>query len=191
VPCHDRVREWQRARRAVASEEAHDVSIALQERIVVFLMKNRGRPFCDDCISRELSAPVNNVRRETEKMKTWAGFLPANTVCLGGLARCDALRCMGSDGARRQSRDRLVPLGRKQIHWRARRCRGYGTRTERRPVGFERGPASVASGPSKEMIIRVTHIDKRDGAGWRLVHRHADFPPPDQRKPSQLTNEGH
>ena len=58
-------------------------------------------------------------------------------------------------------------------------------------VGFERGPASVAGGPSKEMIIRVTHIDKRDGAGWRLVHRHADFPPPDQRKPSQLTNEGH
>src|SRR5262252_1145019 len=25
-------------------------------------------------------------------------------------------------------------------------------------VGFERGPASVAGGPSKEMIIRVTHI---------------------------------
>jgi ketosteroid isomerase-like protein len=55
-------------------------------------------------------------------------------------------------------------------------------------VGFERGPASVAGGPSKEMIIRVTHIYKRDGTDWKLVHRHADFPPPDQRKPSQLTN---
>jgi hypothetical protein len=28
------------------------VSIILQEKIAVFLMKNRGRPFCDDCISR-------------------------------------------------------------------------------------------------------------------------------------------
>jgi ketosteroid isomerase-like protein len=55
-------------------------------------------------------------------------------------------------------------------------------------VGFERGPASVAGGPSKEMIIRVTHIYRRDGGNWSLVHRHADFPPPDERKPSQLTN---
>ena len=56
-------------------------------------------------------------------------------------------------------------------------------------VGFERGPASVAGGPSKEMVIRVTHIYRRDGADWKLVHRHADFPPPDQRRPSQLTND--
>ena len=56
-------------------------------------------------------------------------------------------------------------------------------------VGFERGPASVAGAPSKEMIIRVTHIYRRDGGDWRLVHRHADFPPPDQRRPSQLTND--
>jgi ketosteroid isomerase-like protein len=56
-------------------------------------------------------------------------------------------------------------------------------------VGFERGPASVAGGPSKEMTIRVTHIYRRDGVDWRLVHRHADFPPPDQRKPSQMTND--
>ena len=56
-------------------------------------------------------------------------------------------------------------------------------------VGFERGPASVAGGPSQEMVIRVTHIYRRDGADWKLVHRHADFPPPDQRRPSQLTND--
>jgi ketosteroid isomerase-like protein len=56
-------------------------------------------------------------------------------------------------------------------------------------VGFERGPSSVAGGPSKEMIIRVTHIYRRDGADWKLAHRHADFQPADQRKLSQLTND--
>ena len=42
-----------------------DVSIILQEKIAVFLMKNRGRPFCDDCISAELSTPTEDVQRET------------------------------------------------------------------------------------------------------------------------------
>jgi hypothetical protein len=57
-------------------------------------------------------------------------------------------------------------------------------------VGFERGPASVASGPSQEMVIRVTHIYRRENDDWKL-HRHADFPPPYQRRPSQLTNDDH
>ncbi len=50
-------------------------------------------------------------------------------------------------------------------------------------VGFERGPAAVDGGASKEMVIRVTHIYRRDGADWKLVHRHVDFPPADQRRP--------
>jgi ketosteroid isomerase-like protein len=33
------------------------------------------------------------------------------------------------------------------------------------------------------MTIRVTHTYRRYGDAWRLVHRHADFPPPDQRRP--------
>jgi ketosteroid isomerase-like protein len=49
-------------------------------------------------------------------------------------------------------------------------------------VGFERGPASVGGSPAREMVIRVTHIYKRDGGEWALVHRHADFPPEDQRQ---------
>jgi len=57
------------------------VSIILQEKIAVFLMRNRGRPFCDDCISRALSTPTADVRRETEKMKTWPGFMPADAIC--------------------------------------------------------------------------------------------------------------
>ena len=51
-------------------------------------------------------------------------------------------------------------------------------------VGFERGPASVGGGPSQEMVIRVTHIYRREDGDWKLVHRHADFPPPDQCQPS-------
>jgi ketosteroid isomerase-like protein len=48
-------------------------------------------------------------------------------------------------------------------------------------VGFERGPASVVGGPAREMVIRVTHIYRRIGGQWMLVHRHGDFPPGDPR----------
>ena len=49
-------------------------------------------------------------------------------------------------------------------------------------VGFERGEVTVDDGPPRLMTIRVTHIYRRSGDIWRLVHRHADFPPPDQRR---------
>jgi ketosteroid isomerase-like protein len=48
-------------------------------------------------------------------------------------------------------------------------------------VGFERGPAQVDGGPVREMVIRVTHVLRYEDGAWRLVHRHADFPPEDQR----------
>jgi ketosteroid isomerase-like protein len=32
------------------------------------------------------------------------------------------------------------------------------------------------------MVIRVTHIYRRRDNQWKLVHRHADFPPADQRQ---------
>ena len=51
-------------------------------------------------------------------------------------------------------------------------------------VGFERGPARVDGGPIVDMVIRVTHVFRREDGQWRLVHRHADFPPRDQRQPS-------
>jgi len=41
--------------------------------------------------------------------------------------------------------------------------------------------AVVDGGPMRDMVIRVTHIYGRIDGDWKLVHRHADFPPPDQR----------
>ncbi len=49
-------------------------------------------------------------------------------------------------------------------------------------VGFEHGEVAVDDGPARPMTIRVTHIYRRFGDEWRLVHRHADFPPADQRR---------
>ena len=48
-------------------------------------------------------------------------------------------------------------------------------------VGFERGEVSVDGGPRVPMTIRVTHTYRYSGGEWRLIHRHADFPPKDQR----------
>ena len=51
-------------------------------------------------------------------------------------------------------------------------------------VGFERSHVSIDGGPPGDMTLRVTHIYRRIDGDWRLVHRHADFPPPDPRKTS-------
>ena len=49
-------------------------------------------------------------------------------------------------------------------------------------VGFERGEVVIDGGARQPMTIRVTHIYRRFGDEWQLVHRHADFPPEDQRQ---------
>jgi ketosteroid isomerase-like protein len=48
-------------------------------------------------------------------------------------------------------------------------------------VGFERSHVSVDGGPPRDAVLRVTHIYRRIDGDWKLMHRHADFPPPDQR----------
>jgi ketosteroid isomerase-like protein len=48
-------------------------------------------------------------------------------------------------------------------------------------VGFERSHVRVEGGPPREQVIRVTHIYRRVDGEWKLVHRHADFAPPDRR----------
>jgi ketosteroid isomerase-like protein len=44
-------------------------------------------------------------------------------------------------------------------------------------VGFERGTVRVDGGPLVPMTIRVTHYYRYRHGQWRLMHRHADFPP--------------
>jgi ketosteroid isomerase-like protein len=51
-------------------------------------------------------------------------------------------------------------------------------------VGFERSHVSVDGGPPGDMTLRVTHIYRRIDGDWKLIHRHADFPPPDPRTTS-------
>jgi ketosteroid isomerase-like protein len=48
-------------------------------------------------------------------------------------------------------------------------------------VGFERGQVIVDGSEPRPMTIRVTHIYRREDGEWKLVHRHADFPPADSR----------
>jgi len=48
-------------------------------------------------------------------------------------------------------------------------------------VGVEQGDVRVDGGPERPMTLRVTHVFRRIDGRWWLVHRHADFPPPDQR----------
>ena len=49
-------------------------------------------------------------------------------------------------------------------------------------VAYERTTASVRGGPVEPYTLRVTHLYRREGGEWRIVHRHGD-PVPEQRNP--------
>ncbi|WP_232668701.1 YybH family protein [Pseudonocardia sp. TRM90224] len=49
-------------------------------------------------------------------------------------------------------------------------------------VGFERGEVRVDNGDPFPMTIRVTHVLRRIDGEWWIVHRHADYPPVDERQ---------
>lgn len=49
-------------------------------------------------------------------------------------------------------------------------------------VGTEHGEVRVDGGERIPLTLRVTHILRRIDGVWRVVHRHADFPPPGQRR---------
>jgi ketosteroid isomerase-like protein len=49
-------------------------------------------------------------------------------------------------------------------------------------VGTEQGTVRVDDGEPFVMTLRVTHVLRRIDGRWWLVHRHADFPPVDQRR---------
>jgi len=48
-------------------------------------------------------------------------------------------------------------------------------------VGLEHSEFSFDGGPVQPATLRVTHIYRREDGEWRIVHRHGDRPPVDQR----------
>ena len=78
------------------------------------------------------------------------------------------------------------------LHWVAARCSG-GTDddiefttvgrsgTLAYSVGFERITLSVDGRAPRRMVLRVTQVYRLSGGEWRIVHRHADELPVDQR----------
>jgi ketosteroid isomerase-like protein len=52
-------------------------------------------------------------------------------------------------------------------------------------LGFERFNGSIAGRPVEPVLVRVTHIYRREDGVWKIVHRHADNPGPDTRMERQ------
>ena len=46
---------------------------------------------------------------------------------------------------------------------------------------FERFNESIAGRPVEPVLVRMTHIYRREDGDWKIVHRHADNPGPDTR----------
>ena len=48
-------------------------------------------------------------------------------------------------------------------------------------LGFERFNGSIDGRPVEPVLVRVTHIYRREDGAWKILHRHADNPGPDTR----------
>ena len=44
-------------------------------------------------------------------------------------------------------------------------------------IGYERAFVSIDGNEAAVSTIRITHIHRREGGRWMLVHRHGDFAP--------------
>ncbi len=51
-------------------------------------------------------------------------------------------------------------------------------------VGYERCSRSLDGGPVEPSVLRVTHVYRREGREWKIVHRHGDVQPVDQSPPA-------
>ena len=51
-------------------------------------------------------------------------------------------------------------------------------------VGFERFNSTADDGTVEPIVIRVTHIYRREDGDWKIVHRHADTAPIDESPPA-------
>jgi ketosteroid isomerase-like protein len=52
-------------------------------------------------------------------------------------------------------------------------------------VGFERADLSVDGGPPQSTRLRVTHVYRREGGEWKIVHRHGDYVPLDEESAAE------
>jgi ketosteroid isomerase-like protein len=52
-------------------------------------------------------------------------------------------------------------------------------------VGYERFHGSIDGRPVEPITVRVTHVYRREDGDWKIVHRHGDNPPPQQRPPTE------
>lgn len=48
-------------------------------------------------------------------------------------------------------------------------------------LGYERFNGSIGGRPVEPVVVRVTHIYRRENGEWKIAHRHADNPGPDSR----------
>jgi ketosteroid isomerase-like protein len=101
-------------------------------------------------------------------------------------SRADDVSVFGAWGPCKQGWDKLG----RTFRWVATRFDGGDLRCEDVIVnvsgdlaytaGYERGTMVVDGGDPQPMTIRVTHIYRKEGGEWRLVHRHGDFAPIDE-----------
>jgi ketosteroid isomerase-like protein len=56
-------------------------------------------------------------------------------------------------------------------------------------VGYEHVSFSMDGGPVAPSTLRVTHVYRREDGEWKIVHRHADFPPIDPTAPAEASTE--
>jgi ketosteroid isomerase-like protein len=58
-------------------------------------------------------------------------------------------------------------------------------------LGFERFNGSIGGRPVEPVTVRVTHIYRREDGEWRIIHRHGNSPPVEQRPLAEaVTPEG-
>jgi ketosteroid isomerase-like protein len=57
-------------------------------------------------------------------------------------------------------------------------------------LGFERFHASIAGRTPEAVLVRVTHIYRREDGEWRVVHRHGDNPGPGTEMTDAPTDRG-
>jgi ketosteroid isomerase-like protein len=51
-------------------------------------------------------------------------------------------------------------------------------------VGYERSTGSVNERPVQSVVLRATQVYRQEDGEWKIVHRHADYPPVDQSQPT-------